>query len=517
MQCWQCGAKVRPEAKLCVYCGANLVGDAESGDANKRRRSGSATRSGRDAGAGRSRRDDEMYQPSSGNARHPYDDDQNLRDIPERGASREQGYYDPDYSSDDTYRPGGRADRDPQPAPRAPQGGRSLSVRDANARRASEDRESRRGADRRGSDRSLDRRDNGARADDVDDAERWDPRDRQAGDRGADRGRGGRGAAYPPEPSDEYPAQGWRDESAEYDRFEQYDRDGRYDRDDRFAEAPGGVWQDDEPNRSRRSRYAGPPLDDSWGMPAASRWADDSVGIPVTPARQSGGKGRGSKAAGQSEKSADKRRPLRTIIGAIIVVAVLSTAGAFLAPTVLSRLNGSSSNTCAAGGSSASLAAPATPANYKVYTDKQTGYTLPYPSSWSVTTATDTSQAQADDVTRFTQSSSNAVFSVEHAPSFDCATNTEIINTEELGGQQAGETFTEIPSGGGAQTVSGEQCLRKAYTVTTQSKLSLRMSIIACHHGGKGYAFVVYSDVTAFDQINTSDFQTMLTDFRFGK
>ena len=205
------------------------------------------------------------------------------------------------------------------------------------------------------------------------------------------------------------------------------------------------------------------------------------------------------------------------IVAGVFICLLLVAGGALLVPKVLSSLSGSSTNTCAGSASSGGAspgAAPALTSSQKQYTDKQSGYSIAYPSAWSSSTGTDTSQAQSDDLAKFAQPSSSTFLTVEHTPSFDCATNTEVISGEVLGGQQAGETFTEIPSAGGAQTVSGETCLRKEYAVT-QGKANLHVAVIACHHAGKGYAFVIGADANSYAQVKASDFQPMLSSFRF--
>jgi hypothetical protein len=205
------------------------------------------------------------------------------------------------------------------------------------------------------------------------------------------------------------------------------------------------------------------------------------------------------------------------IVAGVLICLLLVAGGALLVPKVLSSLSGGSTNTCAGSASSGGAppgAAPALTSSQKQYTDKQSGYTIAYPSTWSSSTGTDTSQAQTDDLAKFSQPSSSTFLTVEHTPSFDCATNTDIISGEVLGGQQAGETFTEIPSADGAQTVSGEPCLRKEYAVT-QGKTNLHVAIIACHHAGKGYAFVAGADAKSYTQVSASDIQPMLSSFRF--
>lgn len=528
MQCWQCGATVRSGAKLCVYCGANLAIDAADSDASMSRRPSNSGRSERGSSSERSRRDDGWDDSST------QDDDRRSYGggWGSRGDRRENDYRrraedEFEQRPRESYGRGSRDSRDPLADPRAPRNVRSTPPRDANATpRGPRDRYERRDDGERESSRD-DRYENryDARRESRQPVvrsygeERWEPRDRSPRDRVSDRGRGGRdmnykedsaefSAEYSAEYSAQYPRQDWRDESAEYGS------QGRYGREEDYAEKRGRGWQDAGRGGSSRPKY-NQPIEDSWNMPAAIGWTDESVRIPASPARQGAKRGR-DKAADTKEQSAGKRRRAPMIIGIALVFAMLAGAGVFLVPKVFSRLHGGSGSTCAPATASVTPgAAPTPPANYKVYTDKQTGYSVPYPASWSTSSGTDTSQAQTDDVTRFAQSSSNAVFTVEHTPTFDCNTNTEIIDSEVLGGKQAGETFTELPTAGGTQTVSGEQCIRKEYSVTTSNKASLHMAIIACHHAGKGYAFVIYSDASAYSQVNTSAFQPMLTSFRF--
>ena len=524
MQCWQCGAGVRPEAKLCVYCGADLTVDAPGADAGMQRRPYVS-------GGGRSPRGNEWDDaaPDEGD-RRPYVSGGGQRDRG-RGAGgsrgRDASAFDP--GSRDDYRRGGRDERDPLADPRAPQSVRSMPNRDASAsRRGEQERRDWRRDDGRGSGREErrqsrydepypERRDDRSRSSGRStDDERWDARDRSPRDRYPDRGRGDRQAAYmedSQEYSAEYPApSGWRDESAEY---EQPGRSGRGGYDER----PGRGWPDSGRGGSDRAPY-GQPLDDSWSMPAASGWTDESVRIPASPSRK--GAKRGKVGATKSvAQPAKKRSRVPMVVGVLLILALLAGAGVFLRPMILSRLHGASGAACAPRASSATsttatgTATPTPPANYKLYTDTQAGYSVAYPTSWSASSGTDTSQAQTDYVTNFAQSSPYAVFTVEYTPQFDCATNTEIITSEVQGGQLKGETFAETPGVAATQTLGGEPCVRKEYSVTTQNKSSLHMAIIACHHRGKGYGFVIYSDPTTFTQVSSGAFQTMLSGFRF--
>ena len=502
MQCWQCGASVRSGAKLCVYCGANLVADTDDAGAGAQNRSSRNARPGRDSADRRSSREAEWDDPSAERgARQPYSSGRRPRDADQAGYYGGRDVADTGRDSRDSYRRGRRDERDPLADPRAPQSVRSTPTRDAgSSRRGSQPRDDRWGASDR-SDRDDDyreRRSSRSRPERYDDGERWEPRGRQSNERFPERGRSGRDSTYsaPSEYSDEYPAQGWRDERAAHN-------------------APGRLWRDaDDQDRSPRAAYAESAIGDSWGMPAAPGWTDESASIPASPSRRGAKRGK-DKSEGRTTKKVAKRIRLALRIASILIT-LLTAAIIHFNPTILSRLHGSLGNTCAASSSAATPGpAPTPPANYKLYIDKQAGYSVPYPSSWSATSGTDTSQAQSDVVTRFTESSPNAVFTIERTPSFDCETNTQIISSEVLGGQQVGETFTEIPNSASAQTVSGEQCLRKEYSVMPQSKSGLRMSIIACHHAGKGYAFVIFSDSSAYTQTYSSVFQTMLSDFRF--
>lgn len=532
MQCWQCGAAVRPGAKLCVYCGANLALDAADADASMNRRSSSGARPSRDGSPGpRARWDGEPEDDgargsdrrSYGRGSAPHDDDR-------AHEYRRRGGDDYDRAARDVTRRPGRDQRDPLDDPRAPRSVRSMPNRDANpSRRDSRDeRFDRWGADERQperDDRYPERRDNRSRPDRYAEPERWDGRDRSRGERYPDRGQGGWNQAYPDDSQEysaeydaqysaEYPAPAWRDESAEYGQQRPYARENAFD------ERSGRGWQEPDRGRSARGTHDA-PLEDSWGMPAATGWTDESVRIPASPARKGAQRGKG-KRAGSVDQAIGKKRRAPMLIGVALVVVALIGAGFYLYPNIQRRLSGVSAGSCASSNvtktavaSGTPVAAATPPTNYKLYTDTQTGYVMPYPTSWSATSGTDTSQAQTDAVTRFSESSPNAVFTVEHTPTFDCASNTEIIDNEVLGGKQAGETFTELASAAGTQSLGGEQCLRKEYSVTTQNKSNLHMAIIACHHAGKGYAFIIYSDATAFDQVNSGAFKTMLANFRF--
>jgi hypothetical protein len=155
---------------------------------------------------------------------------------------------------------------------------------------------------------------------------------------------------------------------------------------------------------------------------------------------------------------------------------------------------------------------PTVAAGFKQLASTPSAYVLNYPQDWSQSSQNDTSQGQPDYLDIFAQG--GASVTIERSPAFDPAADTDIIQGEVRGGQQAGLTFTETTSAAGLAAIGGEQWTRREYDVNGQNGKE-HMAIFACHHNGHGLAIVLRAPAASYAQLYSTSFKTLLNSFRF--
>lgn len=588
MQCWQCGVRIKPGQKLCVYCGAKLIQDGEPEYDAPAERSGFA---GRDRAGG----EREQRPPAGSGSRGGRSPDEDGWSAEPDYDGQSDRYGSRERSRDDYYRPDGaeprgRGDgrspqrasgsrlpsrdesrsRDPMDDPRAPRGLRGASSagrstergRGANEGQSHDDAEYEYDdynprdranprylprfdpdsaeydavADQRRQSRVHPRQDESrARVYDRDGGSARGGRDGAWEDPRAGRasrderrydgyGRGQRDAAADPrtrygqERGGSYGAYG-EDESAEYaatydNRTNRHDRGTNQSRGGRGADAAdqqgyGGGWDQYEGRNAGgfNAPAMGQPNAQGWGNEAWAPGADPNSWAPPGAGYAPGGKAVPAKKRG--------RGGLIAAVLSLLVVVVLAGGGFLARGKLLALLHRGGG-----GGASTPIFATYTPGptptalpNYKLFVSTNAKYAIEYPAAWTIQN-TNNSSGGYDYLDTFQQASPPAEVGIEAAAALNPLSDTQIIASEVNGATQSGMKFSQI---GNDVTVNigGESWTRRDYSVTTSNGVTLHMAILATHHASHGYAVVLTASTSAFAQIDSGVFKTMLGTFRF--
>ena len=557
MQCWQCGADVRPGERTCGYCGARLTAppggrsqrppaqqrppsprqssrrpyddewDAEGStgyDPGDESAYGSAyPPDGRDYGRQPGRRGGRRgaSRPGDEGDWEDWDDqgDERPNRRQQRGRSRpgqerdgyghheqpdygQSGAYDDNYASSEYAGPEPDPRDDPLNDPRAPRSLRSTP------RRGQEARGSRPGG-------SLSRH----------------PADPRQGNRGyGQSGMGGASEPYPP-----------YDEPGRSRRSQPSSADNRYGRssaargepapyDDRGGGYQGGYDESYGGRRGSRQGYdqgyeqgydrhgrSGAQDQQSWyhqvgarARELQQRWGETMGSVRIPGVRREDG--------GAEDKPSSSRRVITTVVVLLALVAAVVAGGVMLAPRVLNRLHPTAPTTsslCVAKGAATPGALPTPDTHFKQFTSSRSLYGMNYPETWTVEPQQKAANGY-DYIDVYTLPNSSSSVSVEQAEAACALTDSAIIQGEVAAAQQQNITFTESTSAAQTQTIGGETWQRREYDVTDKG-VTLHMVILACHHQGRAYVFVLVSKSTTFKQDDTGIFQPMLKSFTFTK
>jgi hypothetical protein len=515
MQCYQCGARIRPGLKICSNCGARLDASTE-------------------------------YE-GTGSAGLPeyYDDDGSFDSVP--GDSRRSRDEDPGHGRRGTRgRDSYRSKADPLEDPRAPRlFNGSVTPAPRPGRREVSGREdrgaeyARGGPDRQWDDRQWD--DPAARDRSAIDADgRYDSYDRQDGYRDS----GGRGS--PPMPgrriesyqngyddsfSAEYPAE-YSDPRGRNQRNIPSDRrrpqpETRDDRQGtRFAYDDASEYRDRRERRSAAARndnqvqrsYAGRDQAGGYGQNGRrdrSGWRSRTgQNSPVLQLRSPAWVGKDTATGTSSNPSTRRRITIFVVVAVILVVSI----GAVAARTsLLSRIRGESPTSDNAPPFVAYTPGPtpAPPSGYKEFGSPHSHYVLDYPQSWSTSSSSSGAGGNVDYVDEFTRATPLASVIVEEAGAFSSITRSEIIQAEVQGANAGGRTFTQISNPITTVEIAGEQWLRADYLITETDGTKFHMAILACHHNQRGYALVLLGLPDTFSQDTGTVFEPILNTFHF--
>ena len=566
MQCWQCGADVRPGQRTCDNCGARLTSPPDGRSQNppqsrypsQRDPQRDASRRPRDDGwddseyaPGYAPDDDSTYRPDTrGSGRRgtrPHDDDDwdddrpNRRQQQSRGRSRggqgandhgdygdygrqsqsgydQSGVYDDDDASSEYDAP------NPLDDPRAP---RNLR---ANPRRGSDARGGRsQGGRSQGG--SRDDRQGQTPPDGGDGRSRRPPEDaRSRRDDGAYRGRGyGQQGMLPPltEERQGYGSDSY-DEPGRSRRSQPSSADNRYSRSSVSRGQPGPYGErhgggdydeysdeyDASANDSRRGGYGRNIGDRSYpqdGMQQRSwqqRWEETFGSVRIPGVRR------------QEETAESKdapRRLMTTIVAILVLVAVLVAGVVVVGPRILQKLQPSttSSSLCTPSGSATPGTLPSPPAHFKQATSTRSRYGISYPETWTLEQQQKAATGY-DYIDVYTLPNSPTSVTIEQAEAACALADINIIQGEVAVAQQQNITFTEVTSAATTQTIGGEKWQRREYDVNSKG-VTLHMVILACHHQGRAYVIVLVSRTTTFAKDNTGIFEPMLKSFAFTK
>lgn len=283
---------------------------------------------------------------------------------------------------------------------------------------------------------------------------------------------------------------------------------------------------------ARGAAFPQPALDDSWGMPAIGggpldAWGgapseEFSVPMGVQAGRGSrgrvapAGRGRSSGRSGKEQRGGGGGRVVLILLLVLIVIGLIG-AGALVAPKLLSRFGGVSTNGLDTQPPFATYTpgpTPTAPPKFVEYVSRQLQFAIDYPKEWSK----DESAADAgktDWVATFKQPVPQAALLVEQSTGFDAVGNDEMIHDEVLAGQSDGSTFTETTATPVQALIGGEQWLRRDFDVTTKVGTKLHIGILSCHHVGHGYVIVLISLPQNFAHDDQTSFQSILSTFRF--
>ncbi|HEU5348155.1 MAG TPA: zinc-ribbon domain-containing protein [Ktedonobacterales bacterium] len=548
MQCWQCGADVRPGERTCGYCGARLAPPSSAGRPllppqphyPSPRQGPRSPRDESDYDAGYTVDDESDYgaayppddrandwRGGHGGMRSRDDDDWDdarptrhrqphgrLRPHPEpdaHGSHGQPGGYDDDYASE------GHEPREPNPLddPRAPRNLRSGPRRPSDTRSGS--------------------RENRPLPPDFGDVGEGRPR-RPPTDPAHNRGRGyapegklppltEERQGFAPEPYDSYGEAGRSRRSrpsgadnrysrppvsrGQPSRYEgeygdEYDNDyGEYD--DR-PNAPGQGYGRRMPPDQRPDAYQQRDMQSrSWQQ----RWEDTIGSVRIPGIRRQ---------EGDSDGKSSSRRIVTSIVFLLVLVGAIIAGGVTFVPRALERLHpapASSSPLCAPAGPASTGALPAPSTHFKQFTSARSHYGMNYPETWTVEPQQKVASGY-DYIDVFTLPQSSTSVTVEQAEAACALSDINIIQAEVAVAQQQKITFTENTSTATTQTIGGEQWQRREYDVSDKG-VTLHMVILACHHQGRAYVIVLVSRTTTFKQDNTGIFQPMLKSFTFTK
>lgn len=566
MQCWQCGADVRPGERTCGYCGARLTAPP---------------------GGGRAPRpsSQQRYPLPRQPARRPYQDDWD--------AQGDSGY-EPGYDAGDesaygsAYPPDDRGDGRPPGRQQERRGGRRGPSRPSRPGGDDEggwddwddERPNRRRQARGRSRPNQDAREpddygqSSAYGDGYPSSEyaapEPDPRDDPLNDPRAPRNlrstprrgpdsRGGRpqgGASrYPNADADQgygdrgygqggapdpYGSRGSHDEPGRSRRSQPSSADNRYGRqagargqaapyDDGYGGQGYGDYDDSYSGRpaSRQNqgydqgydRYerSAPQDQQSWyhqvgarARELQQRWGETMNSVRIPGVRRE---------EGVEGKRSSTRRVVTTVVLVLVLLAALGAGGVFLAPKVLNRLHPTTATTtsplCAAKGGAKAGTPPTPDSHFKQFVSSRSFYGVNYPETWTVEPTQKTANGY-DYIDNYTLPNSTSAVSIEQAEAACALTDSAIIQGEVAAAQQQNITFTEDTSAAQTQTIGGETWQRREYDVSVKG-VALHMVILACHHQGRAYIVVLASKTTTFKQDDTGIFEPMLKSFTFTK
>ena len=562
MQCWRCGAEVRPGERVCGNCGARLT--SPPGGRPQRpsqQRSPAPRQSSRrpyddewesDGGAGYDRGGESAYGAAYPPDDRSYDRPRDRAQDRRGGRKGSRPDDDGDWQDWDESRP----DRQERPDRRRQPRGRSRPGQEpedyAGGRYAQSDY-GQSGADIE----EYPSSDYAAPAPDPRDDPLNDPRAPRSLRSTPRRGPDSRSGRSQGDPDRGHRERGYGQESmggmggAPYDdpgrprRSQPSSADNRYGRPStaRGQQAPyddgyGGQGYDDgyggygdsyggaqQPSRqgyernTRGDRYGrGMPQDDqSWyhqvgarAREIQQRWGEtfNSIRIPgVTRQEEDGGKA-----------SSSSRRVITTVVVLLVLLVAVVAGGIVVAPRLLNRLHPSattSSTLCTVKGAATPGTPPTPDAHFKQFTSARSQYGMNYPETWTVEPQQKVANGY-DYIDIYTLPNSSTSASIEQAQAACALTDSAIIQGEVAAAQQQNITFTETTSAAQTQTIGGEQWQRREYDVSDKG-VSLHMVILACHHQGRAYVIVLVSKTTSFKQDDSGIFEPMLKSFTFTK
>jgi hypothetical protein len=157
---------------------------------------------------------------------------------------------------------------------------------------------------------------------------------------------------------------------------------------------------------------------------------------------------------------------------------------------------------------------PTIVANFKAFQSDRSKYSIIYPEVWNATSSERTTQGQYDYIDTFALQESPSRLLVEQAGAFSAYTDQQIVQDEVSNATQNGVTFTKADSPAPTQKVGGATWTRADYSVNANGN-PVHMTLLACHHSGRGYVIVLVSAAGEFSNDDQAIFEPMLGEFIF--
>jgi hypothetical protein len=334
----------------------------------------------------------------------------------------------------------------------------------------------------------------------------------------------------------------WNDTPAAYNDGGGRGRGGSQSRRDAWDDSSSADWVPPSArNRSRQPDYGRQP--DYERRPARTTTWDDEP-----PAGRSGGSWAGAGGLPAPRDWNDRgggrakprgRGPLVLLLGGLVLVILV--VGGLFAYSALANKGGHSTTPVADDPYTAPTGpTPTVSPNFKAFASDRSKYSITYPSAWNASSDERKVQSQYDYIDKFELQNAPSRLLVEQAGAFLTYTDNEILKAEASNAQQGGVTVTEIANATGTPasgtpasstptptasgtpappaaakvTVGGATWLRRDYQVNA-SGTPMRMTILACHHGGRGYVIIMASSASEYGNDDQAVFQPMLKSFRF--
>lgn len=275
-------------------------------------------------------------------------------------------------------------------------------------------------------------------------------------------------------------------------------------------------------DRSRRApSYQEPPhrapRQDQRGNAPASYSAGD-YGRSGAWQRLGSGTAARMHAASVALRTPKKGRRGAILGGVLALLLVLVGGGVFLGPRLVHHFDPTLGDNQVLNDPYQPLSGPSPtpPANFTAFTSARSGYSLDYPTGWSLSSQSQSVQGQADYIDIFLQATADppASFTVEQAAAAASVPDDQVIASEVSGAAQSGVTLAPINGLPQTASVGGAEWQRRDYTVTASGK-SAHEVILACHHASHSFVIVYLAPTSTFDSDVAAYFMPTLYSFRF--
>lgn len=151
---------------------------------------------------------------------------------------------------------------------------------------------------------------------------------------------------------------------------------------------------------------------------------------------------------------------------------------------------------------------------YTQYTDPSSHFALNTPQGWLTRPNDATTSGQPDHTVLFSSKDGASTFAVEQSAIFSSLSDDAVVQGEITPLQQAGDTVTEITPTAAPRTFGGEIWQHHEYEVVVKGTKE-HITVYATHHAGKAYAIVLASPANTYATVASGTFEKMLGSYRF--